>query len=267
MIFFSSLDKIVSVYFFIEWLLVTPVKAIFYFFRFPVWIIRAQLVNRFFNHGLESLFIACFMNFILGASIAYQLHLCAQGMPRVEDMIIFISSVSSIREMGSLISSIVFSSKIITSIVAETCIMRLTEQDAALKSVLISPLGYMLGASVFTGIIMGFINSIVCGFFGVMGGAAFLWYKNFFNFGDALTRIATNLPFLDWIVLGIKGSLIHFSILIIGVYYALKIEPTTKNIGDGVSQSASTACLVTFIVSILFAIVYITYFAPNLHLI
>ncbi len=191
---------------------------------------KGEFINQAVLIGVNALPIIALISFLIGFILALQ----SAAQLRQFGAAIYVAdliAISMTREMGPLITAIMFAGRSGSAIAAELATMVVTEETDALRSMALHPTRYVLVPKIYAiSITMPLLTiiSVVIGIFGAMViGFVYLGIgiKPFYQ------EVLTVLFFRD-IVTGLVKSLIFaWIIVLVGAYYGLSVKGGSEGVG------------------------------------
>lgn len=209
--------------------------------------------------GLNSLPIALFSLLFVGLIFAFQF---GSAFKRFGAMTYVgrVNTLSMIRELGPVFTSLVVGGRVGAGMAAEIGSMKVTEQIDAIRALGASPYKKLLVPRVFAGVIMLPLIAIIATFVGLFSSLMIVWME----FGvSPLQFYKDGIRFLDFgdLFAGlIKPVVFGFFIAIIGCHHGFECGQGTARVGRATTQAVVSVSLmivlVDFILTRLFAILW-----------
>ncbi|MCB0347196.1 MAG: ABC transporter permease [Bdellovibrionales bacterium] len=170
------------------------------------------------------------------------------------------AAILILRELGSVISSLLLGSRVGAGWAAEVSSMKVTEQIDALKLLGISPIQYLVGpkllACILGNIVLGVIANIACLFFAMLISVFKLGYTS----GMFLTTMRVFVNFQDLLFAMIKSACFGATIPLIACFCGFR----AKSGADGVGK-ATTDAVVGISVAIIFLDFILSYIFSHFY--
>jgi len=205
-----------------------------------------EFIRQLFEIGYKSLSLLGLVAFILGFTLTLQTY-PTLGKFGAESLVPSMVAISFIREIGPVITALIFAGKIGSGIGAELGSMRVTEQIDAMEVSGTNPFQYLvvtrINASTFMLPILVFYCDAIalCGSYiavNVMGGMSLeLFFINVFS----------SLSFVDILPATIKTFIFGFSIALIGCYEGYNATGGTTGVGKATITTVVIASLLVII--------------------
>jgi phospholipid/cholesterol/gamma-HCH transport system permease protein len=210
----------------------------------------AELFRQCFIIGYKSLPLVGLTAFIMGLVLTMQLR-PAMTDYGVESQIPVIVGISIIREIGPVITALIFAGKIGSSIGAELGSMKVTEQIDAMEVSGTNPFKYLVVSRVLAAtlmlpvlVLLGDAISLYGSYLGVniRGGTSF----NLF-----FTQVFDSLSFSDVLPAYIKSYFFGFAVGIIGCYKGYNSSKGTEGVGRSANSAVVVSSIMIFIIDLL----------------
>jgi phospholipid/cholesterol/gamma-HCH transport system permease protein len=221
---------------------------------------KKQIFEQLYFVGYQSLFIICicvsFAAIVTVLESSFHMKLVIQS----DSMVPGFSSILILRELGSVVTALLLTSRVGAGMAAEVGSMKVSEQIEALRLLGVNPYEYLVVprfiSCVFGTIILVAVANVVCLYASMLVCSSLLgmpealfWqtmnqYVGFKDFGFSLTKAAA------------FGAVIP----LISCYYGFKTETGAEGVGQATTQSvviASVAIImIDFILSYVFSYFY-----------
>jgi phospholipid/cholesterol/gamma-HCH transport system permease protein len=226
--------------------------------RFTGWFFHEFLRPRFevreflrqcFLIGYKSLPLIGLTGFIMGLVLTMQLRptLVAYGVEaRLPDMV----SLSIIREIGPVITALIFAGKIGSSIGAELGSMRVTEQIDAMEVSGTNPYKYLVVTRVWATTLMLPILTILSDAIGLYGGYLGINIRGVMSLDLYINEVLNTVVFSDVIPATIKTFFFGFAVGIIGCYKGYNSKKGTEGVGRSANSAVVLSSLLIFIIDL-----------------
>ena len=210
----------------------------------------AELLKQCYVIGYKSLPLVALTTFILGLVLTMQLRppMVEYG---VESQLPAIVGIATIREVGPMITALIFAGKIGSSIGAELGSMKVTEQIDAMEVSGTNPFKYLVVTRVLAAtlmlpvlVLMGDAIALYGSWVGVniWSNTSFrlFWYQVFDNlsFGDVIPSV-------------IKCFFFGFAVGIIGCYKGYNSSKGTEGVGRSANSAVVVSSVLIFVIDLL----------------
>lgn len=204
-----------------------------------------EVFNQMYKIGVASLPLVSLTSLFTGMVLALQSAYQLQNFGAIQftaDLV----SLSTVRELGPVLTALVVSGRVGASIAAEIGTMKVTEQIDALQSLATDPIDYLVVPRYIASVLMLVILTIYADIVGVLGGYAIAVFKLKISSYQYLYRSINILQLKD--VFSGLGKSFFFGMIIsiVGCYYGF----VAKGGAEGVGQ-ATTKAVVTALISVI----------------
>ena len=214
-----------------------------------------SLVYHMQQVGVSAVPIVALLSFLIGLVIAY---MGAQQLARfgAEIFVINLVEITTLRELGVLLTSIVIAGRSGSSFTAQIGAMRSNEEVDAMRTMGLSPmlrlafpritaLVLMLPALVFLSDIMG-----------ILGGGIAVWSMMDMPPGAYLVRMQDAVQLGNFFVGLVKAPFFAMVIGIIGCYQGFQVTGSAESVGRLTTQSVVQAIFLVILLDALFALFF-----------
>jgi phospholipid/cholesterol/gamma-HCH transport system permease protein len=191
---------------------------------------KGEFINQTILIGMNAVPIIALISFLIGFILALQ----SAAQLRQFGAAIYVAdliAISMTREMGPLITAIIFAGRSGSAIASELATMVVTEETDALRSMALHPTRYVLVPKIYAiSLTMPLLTilSVVIGIFGAMViGFVYLGigFKPFFQ------EVLTVLFFRDIITGLLKSLVFAWIIVLVGAYYGFSVKGGSEGVG------------------------------------
>ncbi len=209
-----------------------------------------EIVNQSFLIGYKSLPLVAITGFIMG------LVLTIQSRPTLaefgaESWLPAMVSVSIVREIGPVITALIFAGKVGSGIGAELASMKVTEQIDAMEVAGNNPFKYLIVTRVIATSLMLPILTIINDFIGMIGSFVGVNIKGGVSFHLYFTQAMAELSFMDVFPALIKTVFFGMFIGLIACYNGYYSNKGTEGVGKAANESVVMASLMVFIIDVI----------------
>ncbi len=192
--------------------------------------------------------IALFTGMVLALQTIYGL-----SMYGAEMYVGSVVSLSLVRELGPVLTSIMVGARVGSGIAAEVGSMQVTEQIDAMRALGASPIKKLVAPKMFAGMITLPLLTVTADVIGVLGGMIIALLELDIDRIFYVNSVLTTITISD-LLSGIgKTVFFGFLIAIIGCYFGLRTTGGTKGVGR-----STTVTVVTISISILISDFFLT---------
>ncbi len=204
-----------------------------------------EVFNQMFKIGVASLPLVSLTSLFTGMVLALQSAYQLQNFGATQftaDLV----SLSTVRELGPVLTALVVSGRVGASIAAEIGTMKVTEQVDALQSLAADPIDYLVVPRYLAAVLMLVVLTIYADVVGVLGGYAIAIFKLKISSYQYLHRAIDILQLKDVFSGLAKAFFFGMIISTVGCYYGF----VAKGGAEGVGQ-ATTKAVVTALISVI----------------
>jgi phospholipid/cholesterol/gamma-HCH transport system permease protein len=210
----------------------------------------AEFIKQCFILGYKSLPLVGLTAFIIGLVLTMQLRPTMEYFG-VEVQIPAMVGVAIFREIGPILTALIFAGKIGSSIGAELGSMKVTEQIDAMEVSGTNPFKFLVVTRTLAATLMLPILTILSDAIALTGcflGENLyqsLTYNLFFR------KVFLNLAYIDFIPAFIKTFFFGFAIAIVGCYKGYSTERGTEGVGRAANSSVVISSVLIFIIDLI----------------
>jgi phospholipid/cholesterol/gamma-HCH transport system permease protein len=209
-----------------------------------------EVMKQSFLIGYKSLPLVAITGFIIG------LVLTIQSRPTLakfgsESLLPAMVAVSLIREIGPVITALIFAGKVGSGIGAELASMNVTEQIDAMQVSDNNPFKYLVVTRVIAATLMLPILVILADGFGLVGSLVGVNIKGDVSAYLFFSQIFQSLEFNDLIPAIIKTFFFGYFIGLIGCYKGYNSNKGTEGVGEAANSAVVLSSLMVFIIDMI----------------
>lgn len=210
----------------------------------------AAFIHQCYMIGYKSLPLVGLTGFIMGLVLTMQLRpsLIDYG---VESELPAMVGIAIVREIGPVITALIFAGKIGSSIGAELGSMKVTEQIDAMEVSGTNPFKYLVVTRVLATTFMLPILVLLGDAISLYGAYLGVNIKATTSFSLYYTQVFNNLSFGDVLPAFIKSFFFGFAIGIIGCFKGFNSSKGTEGVGRSANSSVVVGSLMVFIIDLL----------------
>lgn len=209
----------------------------------------AEFIRQCYIIGYRSLPLVALTGFIMGLVLTMQLRPSMVDYG-VESQIPAIVGISIVREIGPILTALIFAGKIGSSIGAELGSMKVTEQIDAMEVSGTNPFKYLVVTRVMATTLMLPILVMLSDFVSLYGSYLGVNIKGVTSFNLFWSQVFDNLVFRDILPAFIKTFLFGFSVGIIGCYKGYYSDKGTEGVGNSANSSVVVSSVLIFIIDL-----------------
>lgn len=209
-----------------------------------------EFVKQCFRIGYQSLPLVAITGFIMGLVLTMQLRPSMVDYG-VEAQLPAMVSLAIFREIGPVITALIFAGKIGSSIGAELGSMRVTEQIDAMEVSGTNPFKYLVVTRVAAATLMLPVLVILSDTIAMYGGYLGVNIKANTSWSLFITQVFLVLDFSDVIPAVIKTFFFGFAVGIIGCYKGYNSKKGTEGVGMSANSAVVLSSLVVFLIDLI----------------
>jgi phospholipid/cholesterol/gamma-HCH transport system permease protein len=200
--------------------------------------------------GYKSLPLIGLTGFIMGLVLTMQLRpsLVLYG---VESQLPLMVGIAIVREIGPVITALIFAGKIGSSIGAELGSMKVTEQIDAMEVSGINPFKYLVSSRILSATLMLPILTILSDAISLVGAYIGVNISSVTSFRLFFDQIFQGLSFSDVLPAVIKTFFFGFAVGAIGCYKGYNSSKGTKGVGSAANSSVVLSSILIFIIDLI----------------
>lgn len=210
----------------------------------------AEFFKQCFIVGYKSLPLIGLTGFILGLVLTMQLRpsLIEYG---VESQLPAMVGIAIVREIGPVITALIFAGKIGSSIGAELGSMRVTEQIDAMEVSGTNPFKYLVITRVLASTFMLPVLVILSIAISLYGSYLGVNIKGSTSFSLFWTQVFANLSYSDVIPAFVKSFFFGFAIGIIGCFKGYYSTKGTEGVGRSANSAVVVSSVMVFVIDLI----------------
>lgn len=209
-----------------------------------------ELLNQCYIIGYKSFPLIGLTAFIMGLVLTMQLRpsLVDYG---VESQLPVMVGLAIVREIGPVISALIFAGKIGSSIGAELGSMKVSEQIDAMDVSGINPYKYLVATRVLAATLMLPILIILGDTISLLGAYIGVNIKSVTSFDLFFLQVFKSLSYSDIIPAVVKTLFFGFAVGIIGCYKGFNSSKGTQGVGISANSAVVLSSVIIFIIDLL----------------
>lgn len=210
----------------------------------------SEFIRQCFIIGYKSFPLVGLTAFIMGLVLTMQLRPSMVDYG-VESQLPAIVGISIVREIGPVITALIFAGKIGSSIGAELGSMKVTEQIDAMEVSGTNPFKYLVTTRVLAATTMLPILVMLGDSISLFGSYLGVNIRGTTSFNLYWTQVFDNLSFADVLPAFIKSFFFGFAVGIIGCYKGYNSSKGTEGVGRSANSSVVLSSVMIFIIDLL----------------
>jgi phospholipid/cholesterol/gamma-HCH transport system permease protein len=209
-----------------------------------------ELLNQCYIIGYRSLGLVGLTGFIMGLVLTMQLqpNLISYG---IASQLPAMVGVAIVREIGPVITALIFAGKIGSSIGAELGSMKVTEQIDAMEVSGTNPVKYLVATRVIAATIMLPVLTVLSDAISLFGGYLGVNIRTVTSFQLFFTQVFQTVGYRDILPALIKTFFFGFVVGLIGCYKGYNSSNGTRGVGSSANSAVVISSVLIFIVDLL----------------
>lgn len=209
-----------------------------------------EFLTQCFIIGYESLPLVGLTGFIMGLVLTMQLrpNLVDYG---VQAQLPVMVGIAIVREIGPVITALIFAGKIASSIGAELGSMKVTEQIDAMEVSGTNPFKYLVATRVLACTLMLPVLTVLGDAISLVGSYIGVNIRSVTSFRLFFDQVFTSLSFGDLLPAVIKTFFFGFAVGVIGCYKGYFSNKGTRGVGHSANSAVVLSSVVIFIIDLL----------------
>ncbi|MBZ4191636.1 MlaE family ABC transporter permease [Niabella beijingensis] len=210
----------------------------------------AEFIRQCFVIGYRSLGLVSLTTFIMGLVLTMQLRpsMVAYG---VASQIPAIVGIAIVREIGPVITALIFAGKIGSSIGAELGSMKVTEQIDAMEVSGTNPFRYLVVTRILAATLMLPVLVMLGDAIALYGAYLGVNIRGITSFNLFWSQVFDNLSFSDVLPAFIKSYFFGFAVGTVGCYKGYSSRKGTEGVGRSANSAVVVSSVVIFIIDLL----------------
>jgi phospholipid/cholesterol/gamma-HCH transport system permease protein len=209
-----------------------------------------EFVQQCYIVGYKSLPLVGLTGFIMGLVLTMQLRPSLMDYG-VESQLPAMVGIAIVREIGPVITALIFAGKIGSSIGAELGSMKVTEQIDAMEVSGTNPFKYLVVTRVLATTLMLPVLVILSDFISLFGSYLGVNIRGVTSFNLFFTQVFDNLAFYDVIPAFIKTFFFGFAVGIIGCFKGYNSSKGTEGVGRSANSAVVVSSIMVFILDLI----------------
>jgi len=211
---------------------------------------KEELFRQMFLCGYKSLPLISITAFIVGLVLSVQSYpvLSTLGAEMWLPSMVLISVV---RELGPVLTALIFAGRVASGFSAELATMRVTEQIEALEVSGINVIKYLVSTRVFAAFFMVPVLVLYTDFVSFVGAYFGMYNVENISFSLYIKKAFDFMSFSDFIPAFFKTFLFGFVIGVIACYRGYYAQHGTKGVGNSVNMAVVQSSLAIFIIDLI----------------
>ena len=201
------------------------------------------IVREIFSTGVLSLLIIIVSAFFVGMVLGLQGYNTLQKYGSSESIGVLVA-LSLVRELGPVVTALLFAGRAGTAITAEIGLMRATEQLSAMEMMAVSPVARVIAPRFWAGVISMPILAALFSMVGVLGGYFVAVPIVGVDSGAFWSQMQASVDFRDDIVNGVMKSLVFGVVCtMIALFEGYDAPPTAEGVSRATTRTVVNSSL------------------------
>ena len=206
----------------------------------------AEIKKHMYELGVKTLGIVSITGFIIGLVLTMQSQPVMQRFG-AQDFLPAMVSISVVRELGPVITALIFAGRVSSGIGAELGSMRVTEQIDAMEVSAINPFKYLVVTRVIATTMILPLLTIYVIIIAILGGFLAIILTDNMSLQYYLNSVGNALQFGDFIPGVVKTFVFGYIVGIVGAYKGYTAEGGTEGVGRASTTSVVLSSLLILI--------------------
>jgi len=207
---------------------------------------RATMENR----AYDLLKLVGLTGFIMGLVLTMQLRPSLEYYGVASELPVMVG-IAIVREIGPVITALIFAGKIGSSIGAELGSMKVTEQIDAMEVAGTNPFKYLVATRILACVLMLPILSVLGDAVSLFGAYVGVNIRSATSFALFFTQVFHSLAFGDFVPAFIKTFFFGFAVGTIGCYKGYNSNKGTRGVGSSANSAVVLSSVLIFIIDLL----------------
>jgi phospholipid/cholesterol/gamma-HCH transport system permease protein len=209
-----------------------------------------EFLSQCYTIGYRSLGLVGLTGFIMGLVLTMQLQpsLIEYGIQSQLPMMV---GIAIIREIGPVITALIFAGKIGSSIGAELGSMKVTEQIDAMEVSGTNPFKYLVATRVYAATMMLPILTILGDAISLFGAYIGINIRTVTSFHLFFTQVFQPLSYSDILPALIKTFFFGFAVSIVGCYQGYNSSKGTRGVGNSANTAVVVSSVLIFVIDLM----------------
>ena len=220
------------------------------------WRLRwAPLVTQMEEVGLKAIPIVALMGFLIGVVLAFQgaVQLRQFG---AEVFVVDLISISILRELGILLTSIIVAGRSGSAFTASIGSMKVQEEIDAMRALGLDPVEVLVVPRTLALLIMLPLLGFIADMAGLLGGALMSWINLGVSPGMFVTRLQETTDIWHLAVGLIKAPFFAMVIGVIACWHAMQVRGSAQSVGQSTTASVVQSIFAVIAIDALFSIFF-----------
>jgi phospholipid/cholesterol/gamma-HCH transport system permease protein len=215
------------------------------------------IVNQVYNAGARSLIIIMLSGFFVGAVLALEGYTLLQRFGS-SDALGTAAALGLLRELGPVVTALLFAGRAGTALTSEIGLMRATDQLTAMEIMAVNPLRYVAAPRFLGGVIAMPLLAAVFNLVGLFGAQAVGVWQMSVDKGSFWSQMQDAVDFRD-VWEGISKSLVFgVTCSLIAVHEGYNSEPTAAGVGLATTRTVVASSVLILLLDYILTAAFLT---------
>lgn len=213
------------------------------------------LTNQMEQIGLNALPIVGLMSFLIGLVLVQQgaFQLRKFG---AEVFVVDLVSISTVRELGVLLTAIMVAGRSGSAFTAQIGTMRLTEEVDAMRTIGLDPIDTLVLPRMIALILLMPLLVFYASVMALVGGVLFGWLSLDIPIDTFLSRMRTTITMNDFLVGMIKAPVFGMIIAVAGCFEGMQVSGDAASVGERTTISVVESIFMVIVLDAFFAVFF-----------
>lgn len=207
--------------------------------------------------GIYAVPIVALLSFLIGLVTTY-MGAAQFAKFGAQVFVINMLEISTLREMGVLLTALVVAGRSGSSFTAQIGSMMANEEVAAMRSMGLDPMEVLVVPRVLALVIMLPVLAFIADIMGILGGGVAAWGTLDIEPAAFTARFREIVQLRNFIVGIVKAPFFAFSIALIGCFQGFRVTGSAESVGRLTTQSVVESIFMVIVLNAIFAILFTT---------
>jgi phospholipid/cholesterol/gamma-HCH transport system permease protein len=200
------------------------------------------IVREMYFTGVMSLIIILVSAFFVGMVLALQGYNTLQKYGSSESIGVLVA-LALVRELGPVVTALLFAGRAGTAITAEIGLMKATEQLSAMEMMAVNPISRVIAPRFWAGVFSMPLLACLFSMVGILGGHLVAVAQIGVDVGAFWSQMQANVDFLDIINMLIKSTVFGVACTIIALFEGYDAPPTAEGVSHATTRTVVISSL------------------------
>lgn len=207
--------------------------------------------------GVQAVPIVALLSFLIGLVTAY---MGAEQFARfgAQVFVINLLEISTLREMGVLLTALVVAGRSGSSFTAQIGAMVANEEVAAMRALGLDPMEVLVVPRVLALVVMLPILTFIADIMGILGGGVAAWSTLDIDPAGFTARFREIVQVRNFAVGMVKAPVFALAISLVGCFQGFRVTGSAESVGRLTTQAVVEAIFMVIVLNAIFAIIFTT---------